>query len=282
VPPGSESWDWEERTAPVPDAPPGRTWSRNVVIPTLTAFRPPVGKANGTAIVIAPGGAFHFLMMDHEGYELARPLAALGVTAFVLRYRLLRTPDDDAEMIAFRAALGPRLGRPTQTETEPPRREFMDEIRALSSEDGRQAIRYIREHAQDWGIDPGKVGIAGFSAGGGVAMGVAHEHDAQSRPDFVAAIYPAYRAGPAVPDDACPLFLVTADNDGSVAPISTARLHEAWHKAGKPVELHIFGNGAHGFGMNQAGALSDRWSDLLIRWLAEYGFIGRHPRPSDP
>jgi acetyl esterase/lipase len=279
VPPGSESWDWRERTAPVPNAPAGRTWARNVVIPTLTAFRPLEGKANGTAIVIAPGGAFHFLMMDHEGYDLARPLVALGVTAFVLKYRLLRTPDDDEEMVQFRAELGPKLGRPTQTETEPPRREFMDEIRRLSSEDGRQAIRYIRDHAADWGVDPGKVGIAGFSAGGGVAMGVAFEHDAQSRPDFVAAIYPAYRTGPAVPDDACPLFLVTADDDKSVAPISTARLHEAWHKANKPVELHVFGNGGHGFGMNQPGLRSDLWADLFVSWLASHGLLAaKEPR----
>src|SRR5690349_15423670 len=77
VPPGSESWDWDELTAQVPDGAPGATWTRNVVRPTLTVF-PPTVAANGTAVVIAPGGAFHFLMMDHEGYDLARPLAALG------------------------------------------------------------------------------------------------------------------------------------------------------------------------------------------------------------
>ena len=86
--PGSEDWTWSERTIRVPPSDLDRRFTRNVVIPTVTVFRPPAGKANGTAMVVAPGGAFHFLMMDHEGYDMARWLAARGVTAFVLKYRL--------------------------------------------------------------------------------------------------------------------------------------------------------------------------------------------------
>lgn len=97
-PPGSESWDWNERIAQVPWTDVPRLYARNVVIPTVTVHRPAPGAANGTAMIVAPGGAFHFLMMDHEGHMMAQWLTRLGVTAFVLRYRLLRTPDGDAEM----------------------------------------------------------------------------------------------------------------------------------------------------------------------------------------
>ena len=273
VPPGSESWTWQESTMPLPWAVTDRRLTRNVVTPTLTMFTPAAGKANGTAIVIAPGGAFHFLMIDHEGYDMARWLAARGVTAFVLKYRLGRTPDADADVLAFRTDLNRRLLAPGPLGAAPPANEQLQEIRLLGEEDGRQAIRFVRSHATDWGVDPKRIGIAGFSAGGGVAIGPAMLHDAGSRPDFVCGIYPAYRAGLPMPADAPPLFLVISDDDKSVAPLSSARLYEAWHNAGKPAELHIFGNGAHGFGMGQAGLLSDPWIDLFGHWLAAQGML---------
>jgi len=274
VAPGSEEWTWQERTVLVPWAPAsGRRLTHNVVAPTITAFRPPAGQANGTAIIIAPGGAFHFLMIDHEGFDMARWLVARGVTAFVLRYRVARTPDTDDGLTNFRTELQTKLGRAEPTDTAPPSREFTRDVRLLGEEDCRQAIRFVREHAADWGVDPKRIGICGFSAGGGVAMGPVFEHDARSRPDFAAPIYPAYRAGLAVPDDAPPLFLVISDDDMSIPPISTARLYEAWHKAGKPAELHIFGNGAHGFGMETSGKLPDPWIDLFGNWLKAQGFL---------
>jgi dienelactone hydrolase len=223
--------------------------------------------------VIAPGGAFHFLMMEHEGHEMARWLNDFGVTALVTTYRLARTPDDDTEMIAFRATLGAKLDKPTRTDKEPPLREFLRPVRLLGEEDGRQAIRFTREHAAEWGIDPTRVGICGFSAGGGIAMGATMEHDAASRPDFSVAIYPAWRRDLQMPADPPPLFLVIADDDQSIPPMSTSRLYEAWHSAGVPAELHVFGNGAHGFGMNQTGNLSDIWPVLLKNWLASRGLL---------
>ena len=272
--PGSEDWSWNERTTVVPWSPAtGRRLTHNVVVPTLTAFLPPAGKANGTAIVIAPGGAFHFLMVDHEGFDMARWLTARGVTAFVLKYRVARTPDDDAGLIAFRTELQAKLEKPSPTETDPPRRENWKGIRLLAEEDGRQAIRYVRAHAAEWGIDPRRIGIAGFSAGGGVTMGPVFEHDAESRPDFAAPIYPAYRAGLPVPANAPPLFIVISDDDMSIAPISSARLYEAWHKAGIPAELHIFGNGGHGWGMGAGDLLPAPWIDLFGNWLKERGFM---------
>jgi dienelactone hydrolase len=272
-PPGSEAWDWQERTSQVPWLDEPRFHARNVVNPTVTVHRPAVGTANGTAMIIAPGGAFHFLMMEHEGHTMAQWLAGLGITAFVLKYRLLRTPDDDAEMEVFRTELHKRLDKPTQTDTAPPGRAFMRETRLLCEEDGRQAIRFVREHAADSGIDPSKIGICGFSAGGGVAMGAAMEHDAASRPDFAVAVYPAWRGELSVPANAPPLFLTISDDDQTIAPISSSRLYEAWHSSGASAELHVFANGGHGWGMNTPGNLHDIWTALLENWLRSQRFL---------
>ena len=275
--PGSENWTHRESTMQIPWAVTERRLTRNVVVPTITAFLPKPGEANGTAMIVAPGGAFHFLMIDHEGYDMARWLAGLGVTAFVLKYRLARTPDADADLLEFRNDLQRRLHAPGPMGSEPPKGAITDDARRWGEEDGRQAIRYVREHAADWGIDPQRIGIGGFSAGGGVTMGPVFEHDAANRPDFAVGIYAAYRASLPVPKDAPPLFLAISDDDKSVAPISAARLYEAWHTAGIPAELHIFGNGAHGFGFGKSGLLSDPWVDLLQSWLAVRGLL---PKPA--
>ncbi len=138
----------------------------------------------------------------------------------------------------------------------------------------RQAVKFVRERAAQFGIDPKKIGISGFSAGGGVAMGAVFEHDAETRPDFAVAIYPAYRGGMSVPADAPPLFVVAADDDPQVAPMSGTRLYEAWHAAGKSAEVHVFASGAHGFGMRRQGTLSDAWYGLLENWLTAQGLLG--------
>lgn len=251
-----------------PNVPSSSRMVRNVVIPTLTVFEPSADIANGTAVVVAPGGAFHFLMMDHEGYDVARWLNHLGVTGFVLKYRVQRTPDDDAEMPVFLDKLGEELPHPDQTEVNPPMSHpGAEEARLWGEEDARQAIRFLRQNAADLNIDAKKIGIIGFSAGGGIAVNAALEHDDLSRPDFVAGIYVGYRLVDAVQEDLPPLFLAIADDDKAVAPISSARLYEAWHKADKPFELHVFANGGHGFGMREQGLLSDLWTQLFKGWL---------------
>ncbi len=218
-------------------------------------------------------------MVDYEGYTMARWLARQGVTAFVLRYRVAHTPDNDADMPAFMQQLMIDLGHPNQTDVGPPTgTPAMEEARLWGEEDGRQAIRYVREHAAEFGVDPHRIGIAGFSAGGGVTMGAVMQHDAQSRPDFAAPIYAAYRTATPVPADAPPLFIALADDDNLVAPIAGARLYEAWHMAGKSAELHIFDKGGHGFGMNQQNLPSDAWIGLFKTWLANQGFLpSPHP-----
>jgi acetyl esterase/lipase len=273
VPPGSEGWDWQERTAQVPWLTINRRYTRNVVVPTLTVHRPARGRASGAAMIVAPGGAFHFLMIDHEGHDMARWLAGMGVTALVLSYRLARTPDDDAVMTEFRTAMHERLKRTRQTDEPSEFRDMLAGVRQMGEEDGRQAIRFARAHAAEWGIDAGRVGIAGFSAGGGVTMGAAMEYDTASRPDFAVGVYPSRRAELSVPKDAPPLFLVHSDDDPLVPALSTVRLYEAWHAAGAAAELHLFGNGGHGYGMAKEGWLSDAWPGLLERWMRERGLV---------
>jgi len=274
VPPGSEKATWHEQTMKAPGFNGPNGMVRNVVIPTITMFKPAAGKANGASLIIAPGGAFRFLTMDKEGYDMARWLTQQGVTAFVLKYRLTRTPDDDNEMLAYMRNLMNVLPRQSRDDVKPPVGDAPSEAaRLLAEEDGRQAIRYVRRHAAEWGIDPQRIGIAGFSAGGGVAVAAAVEHDAQSRPDFVVGIYPGIRKATPVPADAPPMFLAITDDDILVAPLSVARLYEEWRKADKPVELHIFTKGRHGFGMLKQNLPSDLWIDLLRNWLDTQGFL---------
>jgi acetyl esterase/lipase len=183
-------------------------------------------------------------------------------------------PENDADMLTFMQNLMNVLPLQSRTEEKPPvGDEATEQARTWAEEDGRQAIRFVRQHASQWGLDPHRIGIAGFSAGGGVVMGAVMQHDAQSRPDFAAGIYPGYRTATPVPEDAPPLFIAIADDDILVAPISSARLYEAWHKAGKPVELHIFAGGEHGFGMKKQHLPTDSWIDLFKNWLAAQGYL---------
>src|SRR6218665_1623987 len=235
-PAGSEDWTWSESTMRAPWSKVDMRLSRNVVVPTVTVFEPAPGKANGTSMVVAPGGAFHFLMIDHEGYDMARWLTSLGVTAFVLKYRVAKTPDKDEDLLAFRNDLQAKLAQAGPLAERPPvmqaarllggegaeagplaeRPPMMQAARLLGEEDGRQAVRWVRENAARWNLDPKRIGISGYSAGGGVSMGTAMRYDAASRPDYVVGVYPAWRPELTVPADAPPLFLIISDDDKSV------------------------------------------------------------------
>jgi acetyl esterase/lipase len=247
---------------------------RNVVRPTLTMYRPAAGKVNGASVIIAPGGAFRFLMVDYEGVDMARWLIERGVTAFVLKYRLMHTPEDEAAMNRYLQDLSKKLvAGDTRSENPPAYDDATKAAIAIAEEDGRQAIRYVRAHAAEWSLDPHRIGITGFSAGGGVVMGPVMQHDTASRPNFAAPIYPAYRTATPVPDDAPPLFIVIADDDKLISANSSARLYMAWHSAGKPAELHIFRRGDHGFGMKKQHRPTDTWIDLFYAWMESSGFV---------
>jgi acetyl esterase/lipase len=152
----------------------------------------------------------------------------------------------------------------------------MRKVGMLGIADGRQAIKVIRKHAAAWGIRPDRVGIMGFSAGGMVTMGVVTGHNAESRPDFAAPIYGPGFGETKVPDDAPPLFILCASDDG-LAAASSDRLYAEWKAAKRPVELHIYEKGGHGFGMTPKGLPVDRWIERYGDWLAQRGLIKPGP-----
>jgi acetyl esterase/lipase len=232
---------------------------RNVSRPTMTASLPDPEMATGTGVIVCPGGAFHFLSIDKEGTEVARWLTARGIAAFVLKYRLVPTPDDEA----FQAI----AANPT------PHRPMMDRVRPMVVDDGLQAMRTVREQATRWGIAPDRLGILGFSAGAHAAVGAAMKYlDAESRPDFAASVYGEWWER-WIPADAPPLFLTAAMNDPLIDVSSNTSLYEAWYAAGRPVELHLYSQGGHGFGLVPQGLPSDGWIDRFREWLRTEGFF---------
>jgi acetyl esterase/lipase len=266
VAPGSENWTQHEQQYVSPNH---TRYVRNVTRPTLTAYLPAPGTSNGTAVVICPGGGFHFLVMNNEGSDAARWLNARGVTAFVLKYRLIPTTGtgdsflrQTTEDIANRTKMD-RLMRP---------------IAPLVRADGQQAIKLVRRHAAVWKIATNRIGIMGFSAGGFLTADVALHHDSSSRPDFAAAIYPALPHPIMVPADAPPMFVVCASDDPLVPPLDNGvLLYTLWKLAGIPAELHVYAQGGHGFGMRKRGLPVDHWIDALGAWLGSQGFL--QPRP---
>lgn len=248
VAPGSENWNWAEDMVPPTD---DKRRVRNVTKPTLTVY--PAANPNGTAIVVCPGGGFRHLAIDHEGHEVARWLNSLGVTAFVLKYRLMRTADPAAGDTAVLAK--------RRVEAIP-----------LASADGREAVRLVRRRATEFKVRPDRIGILGFSAGGWVAAAAALTHDDQSRPDFAAPIYPAVPPDAKAPAQPMPLFLVHAHDDKTVdAWQNSARLYGLWKATGAPAELHIYSQGGHGFGMRPQHKPVDQWTIRLKEWLAAPG-----------
>ncbi len=240
VAPGSEEWTWQERS--VADTPVG-TVIFNVVTPTLTAYLPEPGKATGTGVIIAPGGAFVALAVDVEAVPVARWLQERGIAAFVLKYRLLeKTQDGIPEM-------------------------DMDEAGRYGIADGIQALKVVRRHAAEWGVSPDRVGFLGFSAGAMVASGALLQSDAAARPSFAALIYGGpFGRMPLIPATLPPMFLAWAQDD-AVALAPVVRFHDALKSAGHKPEVHIFSRGGHGFGMKKQGTTSDHWIEIFYNWL---------------
>lgn len=225
--------------------------------PSVTVFLPAKENATGAAVIICPGGAHRFLAIDHEGYDVGRWLARVGVAGFVLKYRLARTE-----------------GFPYTVDT--------------SVGDALRAIRLVRSRAAEWGIDPKRVGIMGFSAGGEVAALAASRQDAaspdatdpvdrlNSRPDFQVLVYPG---GPLVtaltiPKDDPPAFLTCAYDD-SVANVLLPQLYLRFREAGVPAELHIYSRGGHGFGLRDSKLPVGTWTARVQDWMADLGLMSK-------
>ncbi|GAA4372504.1 hypothetical protein GCM10023186_02100 [Hymenobacter koreensis] len=250
----------------------------NVVQPTLTVFRAPAATANGTAVIICPGGGYARLSIDHEGYDVAKRLNEIGITAFVLKYRL---PNDASQPDKTTAPLL----------------------------DAQQALRLVRQRAADYGVNPARVGIMGFSAGGHLAA-TAGTHLNQSaaaapdrtsvRPDFLVLIYPVISlsdslmhagsrtnllgASPSaqqireysnelqVSAQTPPTFLVHAQDDKSVPVQNSLRFYEACLRRNVPAEMHLYPKGGHGFGLTNK-TTKDDWMQRLQNWFDANGWL---------
>lgn len=271
--PGSETWTQKEDTTHFPPLAAGGPLVRNVTQPTLTVFPPDPSPGNGTAVIVCPGGGFHFLSWDSEGTEVARWLSKRGVAAFLLKYRLVDTgptAEDFRKALAALFTPPPNAGHSAEASGLP---ESMRKVAPIAIADGRQAMKLVRQRASEWGIAPDRIGMIGFSAGGIVTMGVVMEHDAESRPNFAAPIYGAGLAeGSAAPPEAIPLFILCA-NDDPIAAAGSAATYTKWRAAGFPVEFHMYSKGGHGFGMNKQGLPTDHWIERFAEWLDAQGFM---------
>jgi acetyl esterase/lipase len=238
----------------------GQLSLRNVTQPALYPVLPPAGKANGTALVIAPGGGFLSLSFDSEGLAVARYLAARGVTCFVLAYRLDPTPKDPA---AFLDTVERRFASVTPNSTRTVLKD--DGAQVMAQADGLAAIRYVRAHAKDFGIAADRIGMLGFSAGARTTMNVVTSYDAPARPDFIGVMY-GVSSGRPVPQDAPPAFVALAADD-PLSGHAGVPIFEEWRAAGKPVELHVYAAGGHGFGMRKTCTCADHWIDDFVVWM---------------
>jgi len=263
-------------TGGVDDQPASETWfrqwgdpmARNITTATLTPFLPEAGKANGAAVIVAPGGGFRWLSMGNEGWEVAEALAEQGIAAFVLKYRLHPTP---ASLDDFKAWMNRPRTPPAESsdasraETpRPPQRDLSNQL-----EDAEAAYAMIVDRAEEWGVDTDRIGMIGFSAGAGLTM----HSTLNSQTMNLAFIGPIYGGmGPVeVPENAPPMFNVIATDDflfrGQFGVI------DSWYKAGVPVEFHLYQNGGHGFGLGNPNRTSNRWFDAFIHWLDVNEFL---------
>ena len=254
-----------------------KDWITKVSIPTITPYFPAKGTANGTAIVVYPGGAYAGLASAHEGRAIGEAFASFGVTAFVVKYRL---PSDS---IMIDKTIGPL-------------------------QDAQQAVITVRRNASRWGINPNKIGIIGFSAGGHLASTegthfnkvlVDDKDNVSARPDFMMLIYPVISFGPQahvgsrenlvgktpsedmvnlysnekqVTANTPPAFLIHAQDDDVVPVENSLLFYEACLKAKVKAEMHLFEEGGHGFGLVDSKS-KNRWIDWAKNWLSENGFL---------
>jgi acetyl esterase/lipase len=235
----------------------------NVAQPTLTPFLPAKGKANGAAIVIAPGGGFMMLSMNGEGWDVARWLASKGITAFVLKYRLDATPTTPAGLFAMMAG---RLGRSDFTSAP-----WFADAQRVATEDAKEAMRTVRANAAKWNIDPNKVGFMGFSAGAFTTLSLVNTSDAATMPNFVAPIYGPLGT-PAAPLPAAPPPMWTSiASDDPLLGQTDFGLINAWRAKGGAVEFHLYEKGGHGYGFaGTPGTTTVNWRADFLAWLQSH------------
>jgi len=262
-PPGSESWNWNEAEND------NNSWQTKVVYnvtkPTLTVFVPEADKANGTAVIIAPGGGFLALSINSEGLDVAKWLVQKGVTCFVLKYRLIHVFSNDPTA-EFAAKMG--------------KKEFEDDVTKvmpLVIADGRNAIAYVRKHVAEYNLDANRIGIIGFSAGGTVASSTLFGYTKENRPDFAAPIYPFFPSAMigSIANDAPPIFIVAASDDGLGLAPHSIDLYNKWLSTKHDAELHMYARGNHGFGMKKQNIPTDTWIERFYDWMGVQGLLNK-------
>ncbi|MDZ7693640.1 MAG: alpha/beta hydrolase [Balneolaceae bacterium] len=244
----------------------GDPMARNISTATLTQFLPEPNKANGAAVIVAPGGGFRWLSMGNEGWEVAEALREQGIAAFVLKYRLHPTPEslDEFRDWMNRPRSAPDDSSDDSQDEAPPQRDLSNQL-----EDAEAAYNLIVERAEEWGVDTERLGMIGFFAGAGLTM----HSTLNSQTMDLAFIGPIYGGmGPVeVPKDAPPMFNVIAVDDflfnGQFGVI------KSWYEAGIPVEFHLYQNGGHGFGLGNPNRTSNRWFEAFMHWLDVNGFL---------
>jgi acetyl esterase/lipase len=255
--PGSENWDWKEvqREKSIW----GPAIAFNITNPTLTVYRPPAGKDNGVGMIIAPGGGFFFVSVEEEGKDVAKWLNDLGITVFMLKYRVVHSKDNDPNS-GFMSLLSKDSANTWKQ---------VHEVGKLAGQDGLKAMEHVRSNASKYNLNKNKIGFMGFSAGGAVTLSVLYQAEEKNRPNFAASIYGAeiWPLNAPVPQQKTPIFLAAASNDPfNVVPISLST-YQKWLKAKQSAELHIYESGGHGFGVKKQNLPSDAWTKSFEDWL---------------
>jgi acetyl esterase/lipase len=244
----------------------GSAFARNVTVATLTPYLADPVKATGAAVIVAPGGGFRTLSMENEGSEVARALAAQGVSAFVLKYRLNQTPREMADFErSMREMFSGASARPPQLSPEAAGPSLAPQIA-----DARAAFALVRARGKEWHVDADRIGMVGFSAGAMLTMATALAGE-DAKPAFIGNIY-----GPlgqvTVPADAPPLFIALAVDDPLFAN-SGFGLIDSWRAAKRSFEFHFYEQGGHGFGMYPKETTSTGWFDAFVRWIGMHGML---------
>ena len=250
----------------------GEPMARNVTVATLTPVLPAAGKANGAAVIVAPGGGFRWLSMNNEGWKVAHALADRGIAAFVLKYRLIPTPpslEDFKEGMAhhFAPAAPNSTSNKKSAVNSTPQMPAWDLANPLT--DAETAYALILKRAPEWGVDPERIGMVGFSAGAALTLHSAL-HSKTMKLAFIAPIYGGLDAV-TVPKDAPPMFTAIASDDFLFH--GDFGLVKAWYEAHRPVELHLYQNGGHGFGLGYPDRTSNGWFPVFVHWLEVNKFL---------
>jgi acetyl esterase/lipase len=232
-------------------------WVKNIHNPSVTVFVPPKEKATGAAVVVFPGGGHRELVFNAEGVDAAKYLNSIGIAALVVKYRLAREPDS-----------------PYQLERD-------------AGADGRRAVRLVRSRAAEWGIDPKRIGVLGFSAGGEVVSWIVYQPTAgdpnapdlidrqSARPDFQVVIYPGPLGVPAkIAPDTPPAFFLAAQDDTGAGDVISDLLPK-YRAAHVPIEVHLYARGGHAFNMGQRATLVTlkTWPQRMADWMADNGIL---------